>query len=53
MALYSNEIKLVQPPVDRTLQGTSAWINMIDKRDIQAPKGWELARQDAPRGEIA
>jgi Methylene-tetrahydrofolate reductase C terminal len=53
MALYRNEIKLVQPPLDRSLQGTSAWINLIDKRDIRAPKGWELARQDAPRGEIA
>jgi Methylene-tetrahydrofolate reductase C terminal len=53
MALYRNDIKLVQPPVNQSLQGTSAWINMIDKRDIRAPKGWELARQNAPRGEIA
>src|ERR671935_1822333 len=34
MALYRNEIKLVQPPLDHSLQGTSAWINAIDKRDI-------------------
>jgi len=52
MALHGGEIKLVQPPVDRSLQGTSAWINFIDNRDIQTPKGWELARQDAPRREV-
>jgi hypothetical protein len=53
MLRYRKDIKLVQPPVDHSLQGTSAWINLIDKRDIQVPKGWELARQQAPRGEIA
>jgi hypothetical protein len=53
MALHGGEIKLVQPPVDRSLQGTSAWINLIDKRDIQVPKGWALARHDAPRDEMA
>ena len=50
LGLYRGEINLVQPPVDRQLQGTSAWINLIDKRDIQAPKGWDLARRDAPGG---
>jgi hypothetical protein len=53
MALHGGEIKLVQPPVDRSLQGTSAWINFIDKRDIQVPKGWALARRYRPRREIA
>lgn len=45
MALYGEEIKLIQPPVNRTLQGTSSWINLIDKRDIQTPKGWALAER--------
>ena len=53
MLLYRNEMALVQPPVDRSLQGTSAWINLIDKRDIQTPKGWELARHDLPRSNIS
>jgi hypothetical protein len=53
MALYRNEMGLVQPPVDRSLQGTSAWINLIDKRDIQMPKGWELARPAAPREPVS
>src|SRR5581483_8382842 len=51
MAFYGAEIQRIQPPVDRTLQGTSAWINLVDKRDIQAPKGWDLARQAAPPGQ--
>jgi hypothetical protein len=53
MAFFGNEIHAIQPPVDRTLQGTSAWINLIDKRDIQAPKGWDLARQAAPSSKLS
>ena len=49
MLLYRNEMALVQPPVDRSLQGSSSWINLIDKRDVQTPKGWALARHDSPR----
>jgi hypothetical protein len=40
MLFYSHEIHLIQPPVNRTLQGTSAWINLVEKRDIQTPPGW-------------
>jgi hypothetical protein len=43
MILFGDEMKLVQPPVNRTLQGTSAWINLIEKRDIRTPPGWERA----------
>jgi hypothetical protein len=43
MPHYGAEIRLIQPPVDRTLQGTSAWINLIDKRDIQTPPGWAIS----------
>jgi hypothetical protein len=43
MGHYGEEIGLIQPPVDHTLQGSSAWITMIDKRDLQTPKGWALA----------
>jgi hypothetical protein len=40
MPRYGREIVLIQPPVNRTLQGTSAWINLIEKRDERTPKGW-------------
>jgi Methylene-tetrahydrofolate reductase C terminal len=49
MLIYADEIQVVQPPVNRTLQGTSAWINMIDRRDMQTPPGWELTVSNAER----
>lgn len=41
MPHYGHEIASIQPPVNRTLQGSSSWINLIDGRDAQTPKGWE------------
>jgi hypothetical protein len=43
MPRYGHEIALIQPPLNRTLQGTSAWINLIEKRDTQTPKGWHAS----------
>ena len=43
MLIYGDEIKIVQPPVNHMLQGSSSWINLVEKRDIQTPKGWEAA----------
>jgi hypothetical protein len=43
MLLYANEIHVLQPPVNHTLQGSSSWINLVEKRDTQTPKGWEAA----------
>lgn len=40
MLIYPDEIRIVQPPLDRSLQGSSAWINLLEKRDVQAPRGW-------------
>jgi hypothetical protein len=40
MPAYGDEIGLIQPPLNRTLQGSSSWINLIDRRDIAAPRGW-------------
>jgi hypothetical protein len=40
MRTYAQELRVVQPPVDRSLQHTSAWINLIEERDAQAPPGW-------------
>jgi len=44
MLIYADQIKVVQPPVNRTLQGTSAWVNMIEGRDTQTPRGWPKAK---------
>jgi hypothetical protein len=38
--VYRDAITIMQPPVDRTLQNTSAWINMLEGRDTLTPKGW-------------
>jgi len=35
-----NEIHLIQPPVDRRLQDTSAWLNTLSGRDRFQPAGW-------------
>ena len=43
MVLYGPAIHAIQPPLNRSLQGTSAWINMVEKHDIKTPEGW--ARQ--------
>ena len=48
MRFYADEIQRVQPPVDRRLQGTSAWINLIEKRDVQTPTGWALTAAVTP-----
>jgi hypothetical protein len=40
MPRYGADIQRIQPPVNRALQGTSAWINLIDEIDTQTPKGW-------------
>ena len=40
MPLYGTEILLIQPPVNRTLQGSSSWINLLEGIDTQTPPGW-------------
>lgn len=40
MPIYGDEMILIQPPVNRRLQGTSAWVNMVKGLDTEAPKGW-------------
>jgi hypothetical protein len=48
MRTYTQELRIMQPPVDRRLQDTSAWINMIEGRDVQAPAGWGVPVRDGP-----
>ena len=40
MPTYGHEILWLQPPVDRRLQNTSSWINMLEGIDTQVPPGW-------------
>lgn len=40
MLLYGEEIELLQPPVNRQLQDTSSWINLLEGVDQQTPPGW-------------
>lgn len=40
MSTYSDEMLLIQPPVNRRLKGSSAWINMLTGEDQQVPAGW-------------
>jgi hypothetical protein len=50
MTLYSDEIKLIQPPVNRTLQNTSSWINMAEGIDVDVPPGWQSASSPVGNG---
>ncbi len=40
MPVFGAEIIHIQPPVNRQLEGSSAWINMLTAEDKNVPKGW-------------
>ena len=40
MPIYGREIHHIQPPVNRQLEGSSAWINMLTGADTNVPAGW-------------
>ena len=40
MAVYGQEMMHINPPVNRQLQGSSAWINMLSGADRKLPEGW-------------
>ncbi len=40
MGSYGDDIQMVQPPVNRELQGTSAWANMFEGIDQEVQPGW-------------
>jgi hypothetical protein len=50
MEFDKDEILLIQPPVNRTLQGTSSWVNMLEGIDTQTPPGWvPIDKTSAPK----
>jgi hypothetical protein len=46
MHVHGHEMMWLQPPVDRRLQGTSAWINMLTGADLDVPPGWSVLAQE-------
>lgn len=42
---YGQDLIDIQPPVNRRLQGSSAWVNTLHGIDVEVPKGW-ISTQD-------
>lgn len=40
MPMYGHELSELQPPINRTLHNTSAWVNMFEGIDTKVPVGW-------------
>jgi hypothetical protein len=40
MSAYRGELMIIQPPVNRQLEGTSAWINMLTGDELKVSEGW-------------
>jgi len=45
MKYYGDQLSLIQPPVNRRLEGASAWITMLDGSDLEVPNGWVGSRR--------
>lgn len=45
MRVYADEIRWLQPPVNRELEGRSAWITMLTGEAEDVPAGWEDVRE--------
>lgn len=50
LKIYGVEIESVQRPVNWQLKGTSAWVNMLTGKNLEAPKAWSLPilKEDKP-----
>ena len=40
MTTYRDELHILQPPVDRQLEGSSAWVNLMTGQDKISTAGW-------------
>ncbi|MGI9657272.1 MAG: methylenetetrahydrofolate reductase C-terminal domain-containing protein [Gaiellaceae bacterium] len=40
-ASWRDHFAELRPPVDNRLKGTSAWLNLLNKRDRVVPRGWQ------------
>jgi len=50
MLLSGDDILMLQPPVNRVLENTSSWINLLEGVDAQTPLGWGAPGPDESRG---
>jgi hypothetical protein len=50
MPIYGHELVEIQPPVNRRLEDTSAWINMLTGVDKRVPAGWVPIDEAFPSG---
>jgi len=56
MPIYGHELHEIQPPVNRRLEDTSAWVNMLTGVDKRVPAGWvsiesiEVTQESRRRG---
>ena len=48
MPVYGDDFIMIQPPVNRQLEGTASWINMLAGIDMVTPKGWQTPVVSAP-----
>ncbi len=46
MRTYGGDLRILQPPVDRQLEGTSAWVNLLTGIDRQRLPGWPDAMEE-------
>lgn len=53
MPQYGEEILWLQQPVNHQLEGTSAWINMLNGTDEKAPSGWVQGRYCRPTRRVS
>ena len=51
MPVFGHEMLMIQPPVNRQLEGDSAWVNMLTGVDKEVPTGWVSTSQIAVIGE--
>ncbi len=48
MTIYADDIMIIQPPLDRRLEGSSAFLNMLDAEHREIPQEWtEIVEHDA------
>jgi hypothetical protein len=48
LPFWRGHLDELRPPVDHTLEGDSAWLNLFSGRDRQTPAGWAASPDVAP-----
>ena len=46
MPMYGHELIWLQPPVNRSLKDSAAWVNMMEGIDMQTPPGWGAVEEN-------